>query len=117
MARKSKTCGIQHGLVDGCGDKRRRIAFHAGRHRDLNGFGDGGGIARIRLSRVGGSLGTGGNQRMAMRGEDIRVADKLERMAADHAAEMIEGGNSDLRPDAGRLAHSDEDWFPVALSG
>ena len=105
------------GFVNGRGNHGRGFALEAGRHRDFDGFGNGGGIAGIRFARLCRDLGIGGDQGLFVRGKDFGIADQFERMPSNLAAEMIESRDRDFRTDAGRFTHGDEDRLSSALTG
>ena len=66
-------------------------------------------LAALGLPGTAVTVRIGGDQRVLATANTPASPTSFRGCAADLAAEMVEGGKRDFRPDAGRLAHGDED--------
>ena len=103
MAGIGKAGLVQHRLVDGRGDHRRRLARQAGLRGDLDGFDHGGGVGDIGLAGRGLDLGLGGDHGCAMTRENTGVAHQLERDGCRSCRPVGRKRQGDFRADAGQV--------------
>ena len=109
---KAEAACDQGSFVYGRGDNRSRVAFQRRPdrlidrrydRRSIRGIGDTGFVNSFDGNRFDCALLS------AVRQENIRVADKPERMGACATAKCGERGDRDFGPDARRFTHGDQD--------